>query len=94
MRMRSMARGLILVGVSAVVSAALSWAAAAGSAASSAALSHAPDTTTVERLSSSADRTTPDRLQATTDVSDTAWLAAGLLLNPIYFEVDLPLIER
>ncbi len=94
MRMRSSARGLIMVGTSATVAAALSWAVAAGSASSSAAIRHAPDSTTVEWLSSSADRTTLDHIQATTDVSDTAWLAAGLLLTPIYFEVDLPLIER
>ena len=94
MRLRSTARGLILIGISATVAAALGWAVAAGSAPSSTASSHAPDSTTVERLSSSADRTTPDRIQATADVSDTAWLAAGLLLNPIYFEVNLPLIER
>jgi hypothetical protein len=94
MTMSSTSRGLILVGVSAMVAVALSWAVTAGHTSSITAISHTPDTTTVERLTVSADRTRLERIQTTPVVSSTAWLAAGLLLNPIYYEIDLPLIER
>jgi hypothetical protein len=94
MKMSSTSRGLILVGVSAMVAVALSWAVTAGHASSITAISRTPDTTTVERLTGSADRARPERIQTTTVASSTAWLAAGLLHNPIYYAIDLPLIER
>jgi hypothetical protein len=94
MRVRLAARKLILIVVAVAVTAALSWAVAVGGAPPTDANPQVPDTTTVGRLSRNADRTTPASIQTVTNISDTAWLAAGLLLTPINVQVNLPLIER
>jgi hypothetical protein len=94
MRQRALLRGLMLIAICVAVAAALSLAVTTGQAASLIASSHAPDSTMVERLSREADPIGFDQMQATANISATAWLAAGVLLSPIYFEINLPLIER
>ena len=54
------------------------------------------DSTTVARLTRSAARDQPSSIQAATVVTGTvaAVLAAELLLNPIYFNLDLPIVTK
>jgi hypothetical protein len=85
-------RGLTLIGIAVAVIAALSLTVSATG--SMATPGHAPDSTTIGRLSGSPADTAPDRVRAATSISDAAWLAGGLLMNTAYFEVSLPLVER
>ncbi len=91
MKIGTALRVLMLIGVAAVVTAALSLAVTA--TASVPRSDRAPDTTTVGRLSGGSAADDGERVQATTAISDAAWLAGGLL-SAIEFEVNLPLLER
>jgi len=84
-------RTVILIGVAAMVTAALSVTVTA--ATSTPQPDRIPDTTTVGRLSGGPISAETDRVQVAASISDTAWLASGLL-SAIEFEVNLPLIER